>query len=440
MSREELDDAVGCGRGQAGVEVTDRAGSQGDGSDRGGGTPRVPALDGFRAYALLAIVLVHLIGAAGILPELSGTTGGVVLWSVFGNSIDAFFMISGFVLFLPTIARRGEFGSAARFWILRGARLLPAYWLVMAAALLALVLFPPEIVYPVPPFESVLAHLTVMQSPVRIFDPGISPGFGLVGPVWMVSVVVCFYLLLPFVAGPYYRHPLIGLAVAAAITAGWKGAVSRVPEVFEAVSNGSVSDLTVRLIAVDQFPGWAFSFGLGLTGAWAYVWLRERYEPGQLARAALRLAPVILLLYAYGAYLYGSTTLDFPGRIGPAARSEVLDTMFGSLFRAAVIGIVILGPLWMQRPFVNRVTNRLAELSYGVYLIHIPLVIYAASLLDLPRDGSLGALAIWVAVIVPPSLVFAALSRRYIEQPVLRSVKRRLRSSPATREALPSPG
>jgi peptidoglycan/LPS O-acetylase OafA/YrhL len=405
-----------------------------------GGTPRVPALDGFRAYALLAIVLMHLIGASGILAEVSGTTQGVVLWSVFGNSIDAFFMISGFVLFLPTVARGGEFGTAAAFWIYRGARLLPAYWLVMAAALLALVLFPPESVYPVPSVESIAAHLTVMQSPIRIFDPGVVPGFGLVGPVWMISVVVCFYLLLPFVARPYFRHPLVGLAVAAAITAGWKGAVSRVPQVFEAVSDGSVSALTVGLIAVDQFPGWAFSFGLGLTGAWAYYWLRERYEPAQLARAALRLAPSILVLYALGAYLYGNTTLVYPGRIGPTARSEVLDTMFGSLSRAALIGIVILGPLWMQRPFVNRVTGRLAELSYGIYLIHIPLVIYAASLLDLPRDGSLGALAIWVAVIVPPSLLFAALSRRYVEQPILRSVKRRLRPSAPTREALASLG
>jgi acetyltransferase len=401
---------------------------------------RVPALDGFRAYALLAIVLVHLIGASGILPEISGTTQGVVLWSVFGNSIDAFFMISGFVLFLPTIVRRGEFGTAAAFWVARGARLLPAYWLVMALALLALALVPPESVYPVPPLESVLAHLTVMQTPIRLFDPGVSPGFGIVGPVWMVSVVVCFYILLPFVARPYYRHPLIGLAVAAAITAGWKGAVSRVPQAFEAVSDGSISDLTVRLIAVDQFPGWAFSFGLGLTGAWAYVRLRERYEPGQLSRAALRLAPVIVLLYAYGAYLYGNTTLVYPGRIGPAARSEALDTMFGSLSKAALIGIVILGPIWMQRPFVNRITSRLAELSYGVYLIHIPLVIYAASVLGLPRDGSLWALAVWIAVIVPPSLLFAALSRRYVERPILEWVKWRLLPSAQRRDPLASPG
>ena len=35
---------------------------------------------------------------------------------------------------------------------------------------------------------------------VEVVDPGVSPGFGLVGPVWMISVVVCFYLLLPFVA------------------------------------------------------------------------------------------------------------------------------------------------------------------------------------------------------------------------------------------------
>ncbi|HET6831440.1 MAG TPA: acyltransferase family protein, partial [Solirubrobacterales bacterium] len=107
-----------------------------------GRSRRVPALDGFRAYALLGVVTVHLLGAAGVLAASDGTGAGVALWSIFGNTIDVFFIISGFGLFLPTVRRGGEFGSKARFWIERGARLLPAYWLVLAIALVLLAFAP----------------------------------------------------------------------------------------------------------------------------------------------------------------------------------------------------------------------------------------------------------------------------------------------------------
>ena len=59
------------------------------------GTPRLPALDGFRAFAIMGIVAVHLLGASGVIGTADGTTLGVVLWSIFGNTLDAFFIISG---------------------------------------------------------------------------------------------------------------------------------------------------------------------------------------------------------------------------------------------------------------------------------------------------------------------------------------------------------
>ena len=350
------------------------------------GAPRVRALDGFRAYALLAVLYIHLLGASGVLARFAGTNEAVLFWAVSGNSLDAFFMISGFVLFMPTIMRNGEFGGPVRFWISRGARLLPAYWLVIASSLLLIALVPPSATYGLPPVHSILAHFTVLQTLVRMLDPGVTQGFGLVGPVWMVSVVVCFYLVLPFVARAYYRHPLLGLGVAAAITVGWKLAINNAPGVFVALSDASIPDRGVQLIATDQIPGWAFSFALGMTGAWACIRLRERYPPAKLARAALLAAPAVVALYIYGVYLFGNTTLIYAHAIGPVARGEILDTLFGSVARAALIGVVILGPVWMQRPFVNRVTNRLAELSYGVYLIHLPLIIYANAALDLPRQ------------------------------------------------------
>ena len=389
------------------------------------GTPRLPALDGFRAYAIMGIVAVHLLGASGVLGEANGTTFGMVLWSIFGNTLDAFFIISGFVLFLPTVARGGEFGSKVSFWIGRGVRLLPAYWLVIAVCLLLIAVAPPIAGYPFPPLWSIATHLTVMQLPARLFHPDLTPGFGIDGAVWMISIVVIFYLVLPFVARSYARHPLIGLAVAAAITVAWKQTIARAPEVFEALSSGSGSatDLVARLIAVDQFPGWAFSFGLGMTGAWAYLWATRRFSTARLVRTASQAAVPALLLYVSAAYLFGRTTLTYDGRVSPLSRSHTLETMFSSASRAVLMAVILLGPVWMRRPFVNRATAKLAELSYGVYLIHILLVVYAVSLFHLPENGSLGAVAIWCLVIVPPSLLYAALSRRWVELPVQRWVR-----------------
>ena len=47
----------------------------------------------------------------------------------------------------------------------------------------------------------------------------------------------------------------------------------------------------------------------------------------------------------------------------------------------------------MLKPFVNRTTKWLAELSYGVYLIHWLIVIYLYEFAGLPSNGTLGDLA-----------------------------------------------
>jgi peptidoglycan/LPS O-acetylase OafA/YrhL len=406
------------------------------------GTPRLPVLDGFRAYAIMGIVAVHLLGASGVLGRANGTDRGVVLWSIFGNTLDAFFIISGFVLFLPTVARGGEFGSKLGFWIGRGARLLPGYWLVLTICLLLIVVAPPFAGYPFPTLESIVAHFTVMHLPLRLFDPGVTAGFGMDGAVWMISIVVTFYIALPFVARAYARHPLIGLAIAAAITIAWKQTIARAPGVFEALSDGAIPnpDLFIKLIAVDQFPGWAFSFGLGMTGAWAYVWATRRFSADRLRRVASLAAVPSLLLYGVAAYMFGSMTLVFDGRISPLARSHTLETMLSSTSRGLLMAVIILGPVWMRRPFVNRPTAKLAELSYGVYLIHIVLVLYAAAVLHLPEDGSLGALAIWCAVIIPPSLLYAAVTRRWVELPIQRWIRTRRAGRRAPPLAVPRTG
>jgi peptidoglycan/LPS O-acetylase OafA/YrhL len=75
--------------------------------------------------------------------------------------------------------------------------------------------------------------------------------------------------------------------------------------------------------------------------------------------------------------------------------------------------------------------DRLSELSYGVYLVHFVIVVYAIAYLGLPRDGTIGALVVWFAVIVPPALIYAAVTRRWFEIPARSWIERRLLRPPA---------
>ncbi len=87
--------------------------------------PYRPAIDGLRAFAVLSVILYHMVPAA--LP------GG---W--FG--VDVFFVISGFLITALLLAeyrrRRGRIDLLG-FWMARARRLLPALFVVLAAVLFA---------------------------------------------------------------------------------------------------------------------------------------------------------------------------------------------------------------------------------------------------------------------------------------------------------------
>jgi peptidoglycan/LPS O-acetylase OafA/YrhL len=239
-------------------------------------------------------------------------------------------------------------------------------------------------------------------------------------------VLVAFYVVLPLVARPYFRHPLLGLAAAAAATLGWKEAVLHLPGVFHALGDPSSPTWLTRLIATDQFPGWAFSFALGMTAAWAYVKLLERRPLASIAPRAVVVAGAVLPVYGIFAYLYGHYSFNVPGPIvGSWARSSPFISVGSSASRAILIAAIALGPYWLQRPFANQPVRRLAGLSYNLYLIHLVVALYVGvSLLGLPTDGTPPTVALWFAVVLPISLGYAYLATRFVEQPIRRWARR----------------
>lgn len=380
---------------------------------------RVGAIDGFRAYAILGVVTLHLLLIAGALRP--GTTSSLIAWGLLGNVIDAFFIVSGFGVFLAVVARGGELGSLRVFARRRAARLIPPYWVTIALmlGLLAFATAPPGVAADgLPGIGSLTVHLAAMQMPARLFDSNFSIGFGINGALWMISVIACFYLVFPLIARSYYRHPLIGLAIAAAITLGWRESAVHLPQLFAALNVGDAPSWAVSLIALDQLPGWAFSFALGMTGAWGFQRL-QALDPAAVRRVATRCAPIAFIACLLCAYLYGKDAYVVSGEVGGGvARSSAPLVIAFTIARGALMAAIALGPLWMQAPFVNRPTRSLAELSYGIYLIHLVAAAYlGGSLLSLPTDGSIGAVALWFGVVLPASLLYAFLMVRFVERP-----------------------
>ena len=183
------------------------------------GIPVVPVFDGYRAAAIIGVVLFHVFQASGVFVALGDSTVGTFAWGLLPHSLDVLFIVSGFVIYLPTVARNGDFGQVSAFAIRRAARLFPAYYIVLVLSLILLAAFGAAGTFP--GAGDIAAHFTVVQTPALLFDNGFPLGFGVVPPVWTLSVEVGFYIVLPLVAVAYFRRPFLGLALAAAIVASW---------------------------------------------------------------------------------------------------------------------------------------------------------------------------------------------------------------------------
>ena len=389
------------------------------------GIPVVPSFDGFRAFAILGVVTIHVLLASGVVARAGDSALGQLIWGTVGQAVDTLFIISGFVVFLPTVVR-GEFGSVGSYAIRRAARIMPAYWLAIALLLVALTITRPGGV-PYPSAGNVGVHIAFLQTPtVLIQSFGHSSygyGFNVDIPLWTLSVEMAFYLVLPFIASAYLRRPLVGLAICAALAIGWRELFAHLDSVgdFFGFSVDTSRLLANRFASDDQLPFWAFSFGLGMTGAWAYVRARERFRPDRIEQVAGRLqiaALAVLAVFVYLAGHYAKTAA--PPFTATAARQTILIGLGYSAAMASFMLATALSPRRRQLPWSAALSRRLGDISYGVYLSHFAIAAYVGEVLSPIDDGSLGAFALWSAIIFPLALVYGYLSARYVEIPIRR--------------------
>ena len=378
----------------------------------GSGRPVVPVADGFRGLAMLAVMAYHVLAVTGAPLPGAHAISDVVLGGYLG--VDIFFVLSGFLLFLPVAAAGGAFGDLKSYALRRGARILPAYYLALFATL-ALVPWLTSLhtglsLASVRGWGSLLLHMTFLQ---HVLGPslGWQEGFAVNGVVWSLAIEAVFYVALPLVAARYCRRPFAGLGLALVIAAAWRYAA------FHLLPHPAAA--STALWVVDpfgpQFPAYVAHFGAGMTAAWVFVTVKDRRlpVPGPIIVAAQAVSASFVLwqlqLAGHRSVMQTVGPIDHWSRTTPVA-----------LGFALLLLTTALAPPWAQRPFRNRAARHLGDLSYGMYLWHLVALRFALITLGFSRAPTLGSVVALGAFVFACSYVVATASYRLLEQPVLR--------------------
>lgn len=320
----------------------------------------LPALDGWRAVAALAVLVNHV----GVLSGLNGRSpelGQFIARADVGVSI--FFVLSGFLLYRPFVTARlagephGDLSAYARRRLLR---IFPAYW--VALFLVAFVLR-------APPFEephSIVAHALLLQ----VYDGEQVVG----GPIqqsWTLATEIAFYAFLPCYAWLLARRRRAAdrqLRVeVAGVAALWLGSM-----LLKTVALASGMG-AARFGQVNTWlPFRLDEFALGMGLAVAVAWWNHR---GRVQPAWLRGAGATAACWAVAALLFWITCT----RLG-LPLSPILSGRQAFVMRAmySLVAIFLVAPAVLAaRPgqparvlLANRVAVWLGLISYGIYLWH----------------------------------------------------------------------
>jgi peptidoglycan/LPS O-acetylase OafA/YrhL len=388
-----------------------------------------PALDGVRAFAILAVLCTHYNFQGEVILK-NGKLG-----------VDAFFVLSGFLittLLLVEYDRNGRIGLR-RFYARRALRLLPLLGVILLVAIVVNLATHPENTLGRPDSGNIFASAFYYANWWH-FVHGSSPGF--LSPTWSLAIEEQFYLVWPVVLiGLLHLRARRGLLLAlvlsvAAASAAWRHhLVTATPsatfvDFYRLLTEG-------RRVGFDVMPASiradrvyfrsdtrADMLLVGCAVAIALLWLGPRITP--FARRAITVAGagcgVVVLLFFSDIY---------------TDRDSMLLRWGGVLFECAVAVVIAAVALSRKSPLAKFLALAplvwIGRRSYGIYLIHLFVFQFLSrNVVDL---GPWGSLVFSFAVVFG----LAALSYRYIESPALRLKDRfsatGARDSPFRRDA-----
>lgn len=359
---------------------------------------RLPGLDGLRALAIVFVLAYHLF--PGLAP------GGFI-------GVDVFFVVSGYLITALLVAEHRARGRIAlrSFWARRARRLLPALVVVVGLSSAVAALIGGDILVGI---AWQLAGVLTFSSNWWSIAQGASyldqTSPDLFRHAWSLAVEEQFYVLWPLVIILVLLLPARWLRVTVPLALAAGSAVAMV-----VLAGDPAIDPAPASVAYLSTLTHGFGLLLGAGVALGMEPLRERTSASRIARWSADLGALLATS--------GLVTLAWVLSIDGAA------TYRGGLVAATLLTAVVIVCLAHPAGRAGRLADAplarwVGERSYGLYLWHWPvLMLLAAALPQIDRVGEqswmlgLAALAI--------SVVLAALSYRFVEQPIRRRTVQR---------------
>ncbi len=376
--------------------------------------PKIASLEALRGLLALWVVVCHVTSRIVSDATIQNAHFQAVLEPLI--PVTVFMILSGFVIFALLQREHPSYGA---FVLRRFFRLAPLYFvvLVVAAMLTSFELRTLDNLFwrNTHVYDSIKIHHETLDHFWRHFTAhallvhGLIPdnwladaNFTFLSQGWSISLEWQFYVLAPglFLLAMRRHYALLAVSVSALLALGF-----------------------AQIPSIGFLPNQMGYFAIGIASF--YAWRQAE----RLAGISGPLHDAGLLLC--GAFLY----LVFAQPLALLVWLVVLDVIV--LQRAGVRTSLNTVPAWiLGRPLLQR----LGEISYSVYLVHMPvlyLVFRAITKLD-PHMGGWKFLAIALPVTVGATLAVSWLTHRWIEQPGIalgRALTRRWRGAPALQPA-----
>lgn len=308
---------------------------------------QIPELNGLRGLAIITPVLHHY---------------GLVHWQWGATtSVKVFFVLSGFLITRSLLDRRERGESLWQFFIERTARIFPVYY----ALILALWLFTDT--------------PNIGWAACYRYNEVVGEGHGPLGPTWSLAVEEQFYLAAPFVVWYLSRR---WATVAACLTIG--ASIGAIAWLSWSVNN-ALGAAPMDVTTAKQLSDLAGLSIIGNAPCLLAGVLMATHANTLDARATLKLAIYAVLAGTLACMFIAHHASQNAGNFAP------LMNMIQSATTATAIFALALHHHYAGSATVQTILNEpklhwLARISYGVYLLHVPLLGLTSKAMDyLPR-------------------------------------------------------
>ena len=387
--------------------------SAGEGTKPKKALDHITPLDGLRGIAVILVLLFHF---AWTFPE-QGAIALVLhrlLW-VGWVGVDLFFVLSGYLITRGLVAPSDQpVGVRLRkFWARRVLRIFPLYYIVLIVGSGVCLL----VSAPLPS----LPYWFYFQNYALAFDPYV---LRWTAHFWSLAIEEQFYFLWPLLALRAPRRVLVPVTISLAVLClVARGGMGFEMHLLERAGRHEDAEQIAK-IAYRATPTHMDGLLLG-----ALLAILGWEKSSALAKAWTRLRPAVLgvtTLSILGLFVLTHGFNDYDGRVITFGYASL------ALFFASVVSIVVDGALspFFKRLLTSRPLRACGRVSYGMYLLHWPLVVFSVPVLEKWQADvapsitgvaiGLGAIALGIAI----TYVLAEVSFRFVETPFLRLKER----------------